>query len=93
MEDIKYIANNLGKAGMSTEKIADILEIDSHILKSWLDDAVVNPKDYKDLIYQRQMDGIAAAKERGVKFGRPRIKPPGNFEKILMGVEICKGTI
>ena len=83
MEDIKYIAINLGKTGMSAEKIADVLEIDIHSVKSWLDDAGVNPKDYKDLIYQRQMDGIAAAKERGVKFGRPRIKTPENFGKII----------
>lgn len=83
MEDIKYIAINLGKTGMSAEKTADVLEIDIHIVKSWLDDAGVNPKDYKDLIYQRQMDGIAAAKERGVKFGRPRIKTPENFGKII----------
>lgn len=68
---------------MSVEKIADVLEIDSHIVKSWLDDAKVNPKDYKDLIYQRQMDGIAAAKERGVKLGHPKIKPPENFGKII----------
>ena len=83
MKDIKYIAINLGKTGMSTEKIADVLETDIHIVKSWLDTAGVNPKDYKDQIYQRQMDGIAAAKERGVKFGRPKIQPPENFEKII----------
>lgn len=81
MEDIKYIAINLGKTGMSTEKIANILEIDIYIVKSWLDAVGIDSKEYKDWIYQRQMDGIASAKERGVKFGRPRIQPPENFEK------------
>lgn len=33
MKDINISPINLGKAGMSTEKIADILEIDSHIVK------------------------------------------------------------
>lgn len=83
MEDLKYVAINLGKTGMAAEKIAAVLETDIHIVKSWLDDAEVNPGDYKDLIHQRQMDGIAAAKERGVKFGRPKIKTPENFEKII----------
>ena len=30
-------------------------------------------------IKKRQADGIAAAKERGIKFGRPKIKIPENF--------------
>ena len=30
-----------------------------------------------------QAEGIAAAKERGVKFGRPIKKPPRNFEKVV----------
>lgn len=32
-------------------------------------------------IRQRQAEGIAAAKKRGVKFGRPPIPVPGNFEE------------
>lgn len=33
-------------------------------------------------IKQRQAEGIAAAKEKGVKFGRPRKKLPSNFEEL-----------
>lgn len=33
-------------------------------------------------IRQRQAEGIAAAKERGVKFGRPQTPLPGNFLEI-----------
>ena len=34
-------------------------------------------------IRQRQAEGIAAAKKRGVRFGRPYVKPPEDFPKIV----------
>ena len=34
-------------------------------------------------IRQRQAEGIAAAKARGIQFGRPLKAPPNNFEKLL----------
>lgn len=33
-------------------------------------------------IKQRQAEGIAAAKQKGIKFGRPRKKLPDNFEEL-----------
>ncbi|MGYP000247870832 len=33
-------------------------------------------------IRQRQAEGIAAAKKRGVKFGRPPIPKPDNFDEM-----------
>lgn len=36
----------------------------------------------RENIRQRQMEGIAAAKRQGVKFGRPALPLPDNFEKI-----------
>jgi DNA invertase Pin-like site-specific DNA recombinase len=33
-------------------------------------------------IHQRQAEGIAAAKKRGVKFGRPPIPKPDNFDEM-----------
>jgi DNA invertase Pin-like site-specific DNA recombinase len=35
-------------------------------------------------ILQRQAEGIAAAKRRGVRFGRTTIKPPDNFPELVM---------
>ena len=87
MDEIRYIAENLGKTGMSIEKIANVLEMDSHIVELWLDDAGIDPKEYKDMLYQRQMDGIAAAKAKGIKFGRPRVEPPDNFSEIVNALE------
>lgn len=87
MDAIRYIAENLGKTGMSIEKIANVLEVDIHIVELWLDDAGIDPKEYKDMLYQRQMDGIAAAKAKGIKFGRPRVEPPDNFSEIVNALE------
>ena len=36
----------------------------------------------REYIRQRQMEGIAAAKERGVRFGRARIPMPASFESL-----------
>ena len=87
MDEIRYIAENLGKTGMSIEKIANVLEVDIHTVELWLDDAGINPREYKDMLYQRQMDGIAEAKAKGIKFGRPRAEPPDNFSEIVNALE------
>ncbi len=34
-------------------------------------------------IRQRQAEGIAAAKARGVRFGRPNRKLPANFDEVV----------
>lgn len=36
----------------------------------------------RENIHRRQSEGIAAAKKRGVVFGRPSVKTPENFDKI-----------
>lgn len=36
----------------------------------------------RENIHQRQMEGIEAAKRRGVRFGRPEIQLPDNFEEV-----------
>ena len=40
-------------------------------------------KTERENIKARQREGIAAAKRRGVKFGRPPVPVPHNFEEIV----------
>lgn len=41
----------------------------------------------RESIKERQRQGIAAAKQRGVQFGRPELLPPENFEEIIAQFE------
>jgi DNA invertase Pin-like site-specific DNA recombinase len=47
----------------------------------------------RDSIRRRQAEGIAAAKARGVRFGRPVKKPPENFAEIIRHMERGKLTL
>ena len=38
-------------------------------------------------IHQRQSEGIAAAKNKGVVFGRPAIQKPDNYEEVMALVD------
>jgi len=41
----------------------------------------------RESIRQRQMEGIVSARDRGVQFGRPVKKPPGDFLQMVNGWE------
>lgn len=40
----------------------------------------------REFIHKRMAEGIACAKQRGVKFGRPKANLPGDFDTIAMDV-------
>ncbi|MBR2583341.1 MAG: recombinase family protein [Oscillospiraceae bacterium] len=44
----------------------------------------------RETIRKRQAEGIAAAKRKGVRFGRPEIPPPDNFAEIVAAWEAKK---
>ncbi len=80
---------------ITKEKRADIKVIDTPLLDTtyckdllgtFIADLVLAVMSYtaqmeRENIRQRQAEGIAAAKARGVQFGRPRLEMPENFEE------------
>ncbi len=81
---------------ITKEKKADIVVIDmplldtrreKNLLGTLISDIVLALLSYvaeneRETIRQRQAEGIAAAKARGVKFGRPEIPEPENFKEL-----------
>ena len=83
---------------LTKEKLVDIVVIDMPLLDTrrgkdligtFLSDIVLQilsfvAENERAAIRQRQAEGIAAAKARGVKFGRPKKPLPENFEEICL---------
>ena len=79
---------------ITKEKMADIKVIDTPLLDTtyckdllgtFIADLVLSVMSYtaqmeRDNIRQRQAEGIASAKSRGVDFGRPYLGKPDNFD-------------
>ncbi len=87
---------------------ADVLVIDMPLLDTrvqnrdltgtFIADLVLQILSYvaqteRENIKQRQAEGIAAAKERGVKFGRKKVELPENFEEVCELYEDGKLTV
>ena len=83
---------------ITKEKQADIVVIDMPLLDTrrgkdlmgtFLSDIVLQVLSFvaeneRQVIRQRQAEGIIAAKEKGIRFGRPEIPVPENFQSICI---------
>lgn len=83
---------------LTKEKRVDIVVIDMPLLDTRIEgrnlvgkfiaDVVLQVLSFvaeneREAIRQRQMEGIKLAKQRGIKFGRPRIHTPADFKTIV----------
>lgn len=82
---------------LTKEKGVDIVVLDMPLLDTrrgkdlvgtFLSDIVLQVLSFvaeneRENIRQRQAEGIAAAKQRGVRFGRPGVPPPENFPELV----------
>lgn len=88
LEEWRYITKKIG---------ADIFVLDLPLLdtrakghdltRTFIADLVLQILSYvaqteRENIHQRQMEGIEAAKHKGVRFGRPALPLPDNFDEI-----------
>ena len=92
---------------ITKEKNADIAVIDMPMLDTrsgkdlmgtFIADLVLQILSFvaqseRESIRKRQAEGIAAARKRGVRFGRPIEKPPEDFAKLVMQWESGKITL
>lgn len=71
--DMPLLDTRSGSDGLTGEFVADLtLQLLSYVAQL-----------ERESIRQRQAEGIAAARARGVRFGRPRLERPAEFEQAL----------
>ena len=66
---------------------------EKNLVGTFLSDVVLQilsfvAQNERENIRERQFEGIKAAKERGIRFGRPSKNPPDNFAKIVRQWEV-----
>ncbi len=68
--------------------LLDTRNKDNGLLGTFISDIVLQILSYvaeqeRSFIKQRQSEGIATAKLKGTKFGRPKIEKPENFDEVV----------
>ena len=80
-------ALNFGRLEVLTDVIAAALEVEETTVEEWMKSEGITPNKRQKELRRRQAEGIAAAKAKGVTFGRPKTRVPENFEVIVKAWE------
>ena len=86
-EEWKDLSDRGIKIRVLDTPMLDTSKYDDELMGKFVSDVVLNVLSFvaeneRKNIRQRQKDGIAIAKTKGVKFGRPKIKYPEQFDSI-----------
>ncbi len=86
-EEWKDLSDRGIKIRVLDTPMLDTSKYDDELMGKFVSDVVLNVLSFvaeneRKNIKQRQMEGIKAAKAKGVKFGRPEIKCPEQFENV-----------
>ena len=80
--DLYDIAKELNDKGVSLESLKEDIDLTSATGKLTFGIMAVMAQFERDLLLERQKEGIAAAKRNGKRFGRPEKKMPDQFKEI-----------
>ena len=86
-EEWKDLSDRGIKIKVLDTPMLDTSKYDDELMGKFVSDVVLNVLSFvaeneRKNIKQRQAEGIAVAKAKGTKFGRPEIKRPDNFDEI-----------
>ena len=87
-EEWKDLSDRGIKIRVLDTPMLDTSKYDDELMGKFVSDVVLNVLSFvaeneRKNIKQRQKEGIAIAKAKGIKFGRPSVTYPDNFEKIF----------
>ena len=89
LDEWRKITKEIGAAIVVLDMpLLDTREVNQNITGIFIADMVLQLLSYvaqveRENIKHRQAEGIASAKRRGVKFGRPSLKKPQNYQEII----------
>lgn len=86
-DEWKYLSDRGIKIRVLDSPLLDTSKYDDDLMGKFVSDVVFNVLSFcseneRKNIKQRQAEGIAIAKAKGVTFGRPRIKKPDNYDEV-----------
>lgn len=90
--DLLKIVEELNTKGVEFQSIKEKLDTTTATGKMQLTILLALAQYEREIMLERQEEGIRIAREKGVKFGRPTIDIPNSFNELVQRVEAKKIT-